>query len=83
MHGPAATASPNGQKSQPWKMFWPPADVVAAQGELTTEEMNLQRSYGTHASNTKGKIFAIDAKPKSKKLKGLGKKPKSGEEAVE
>ncbi|PQE12717.1 hypothetical protein CJF30_00002576 [Rutstroemia sp. NJR-2017a BBW] len=28
--------------------------------------MNLQRSYGTHASNTKGKIFAVDSKPECK-----------------
>lgn len=70
MHGPTATASRDGQKSQPWKKFWPPQDGVAAQIELTPEEMNLQRSYGTHASNTKGKIFAIDKKPKCKYVDG-------------
>lgn len=64
MAGPT-TAIRDGQKSQPWKKFWPPQDV-AAQTVLTPEEMNLQRSYGTHASNTKGKIFAIDNKPKCK-----------------
>ncbi|KAK1765236.1 hypothetical protein QBC33DRAFT_621439 [Phialemonium atrogriseum] len=49
-------------KSQPWKQFWPPADGVAAQVEQTPEEMDLQRSYGTHASNTKGRLFTIDKK---------------------
>ncbi|KAJ4359398.1 hypothetical protein N0V95_002229 [Ascochyta clinopodiicola] len=49
-------------KSQPWKACWPPVEAVSAQAELTPEEMDLQRSYGTHASNTKGKIFAIDSK---------------------
>jgi len=61
-----STQIENGQKSQPWKKFWPPQQGDAAQVELTPEEMNLQRSYGTHASNTKGKIFAIDNEPKSK-----------------
>ena len=65
MNGQTATASHDGQKSQPWKKFWPPQDSIAAHSELTPEEMNLQRSYGTHASNTKGKIFAIDSKPLS------------------
>jgi hypothetical protein len=50
-------------KSQPWKAVWPPQETQAAHIELTAEEMDLQRSYGTHASNTKGKIFAIDNKP--------------------
>jgi hypothetical protein len=61
-----STQIQNGQKTQPWKNFWPPQQDNAAQVELAPEEMNLQRSYGTHASNTKGKIFAIDNKPKSK-----------------
>ncbi|EPE35074.1 hypothetical protein GLAREA_10770 [Glarea lozoyensis ATCC 20868] len=53
------------QKTQPWKKFWPPqVDAASPQAKQTPEEMNLQRSYGTHASNTKGKIFAIDNKPK-------------------
>lgn len=63
MHSPSVNAVENGQKSQPWKQFWPPQTGLAAKTELTAEEMNLQRSYGTHASNTKGKIFAIDSKP--------------------
>lgn len=59
---PSSTAS----KNQPWKASWPPAATNAAQAELTPEEMDLQRSYGTHASNTKGKIFAIENKTKCK-----------------
>jgi hypothetical protein len=54
--------SSTASKNQPWKASWPPAEDNAAQVELTPEEMDLQRSYGTHASNTKGKIFAIDSK---------------------
>lgn len=61
---PSVSESP--EKSQPWKAFWPPQDGIATQTKLTAEEMNLQRSYGTHASNTKGKIFAIDNKSKGK-----------------
>jgi hypothetical protein len=49
-------------ETQPWKASWPPVETNAAQAELTPEEMDLQRSYGTHASNTKGKIFVIDSK---------------------
>jgi hypothetical protein len=49
-------------KTQPWKASWPPVETNAAQAELTPEDMDLQRSYGTHASNTKGKIFVIDSK---------------------
>lgn len=48
-------------KSQPWKAFWPPQEG-AAQTDMTPAQMNLQRSYGTHASNTKGRIFEIDTK---------------------
>ena len=65
MHSPNVNAVQSGQKSQPWKQFWPSQNGVAAKTELTAEEMNLQRSYGTHASNTKGKIFAIDSKSTS------------------
>ena len=63
MHSSSVNGVQSEQKSQPWKQFWPPQSGVAAKTELTAEEMNLQRSYGTHASNTKGKIFAIDSKP--------------------
>ena len=45
-------------KIQPWKAF--ARDASAAAAELTPEEMNLQRSYGTHASNTKGRIFTVE-----------------------
>ena len=72
MHGQTTTTSRDGQKSQPWKKFWPPQDGVGVQVELTAEEMNLQRSYGTHASNTKGKIFVIDNKPKSRLVRKAG-----------
>jgi hypothetical protein len=54
------------QKSQPWKNFWPPQDVGAFQANLTPEQENMQRSYGTHASNTKGRIFHIDSQTKCK-----------------
>lgn len=62
---PACTIPTQAQKAQPWKANWPPAKVDD-QAQLTAEEMNLQRSYGTHASNTKGKIFVIDSKSKGK-----------------
>lgn len=61
-------------KTQPWTKNWPPANDET-QAELTPEQMNLQRSYGTHASNTKGRIFAIDNKPKSKFLVLPSSKP--------
>ncbi|RYO92114.1 hypothetical protein DL764_008183 [Monosporascus ibericus] len=56
-------------KSQPWKQFWPPTEGLAAEVQPTLEEMNLQRSYGTHASNTKGRIFTIENKPKTQPWK--------------
>ncbi|RYP81033.1 hypothetical protein DL770_006023 [Monosporascus sp. CRB-9-2] len=56
-------------KSQPWKQFWPPTEGLAAEIQHTPEEMNLQRSYGTHASNTKGRIFTIENKPKAQPWK--------------
>jgi len=60
----SSNMNPNTQKIQPWKKSWPPQDVQAEQPQ-SAEQMNLQRSYGTHASNTKGKIFTIETKPKS------------------
>ncbi|KAK2033561.1 hypothetical protein LX32DRAFT_690068 [Colletotrichum zoysiae] len=45
-------------KVQPWKSF--PRNLATSQDELTAEELNMQRSYGTHASNTKGRIFTIE-----------------------
>lgn len=47
-------------KIQPWKSF--PRTLGEDAAKQTREEMDLQRSYGTHASNTKGRIFTIDDK---------------------
>lgn len=47
-------------KTQPWKAFPRDAAAGSAAAELTREEMDLQRSYGTHASNTKGRIFTVE-----------------------
>ncbi|KAI6383230.1 hypothetical protein MCOR25_000151 [Pyricularia grisea] len=47
-------------KTQPWKAF--PRTVAADAGELTPAELDMQRSYGTHASNTKGRIFTVQDK---------------------
>lgn len=52
------------QKTQPWKSIWPPTknaannDAVIPDG-LSDEEMINQRAYGSHASNTKGRIVHI------------------------
>jgi hypothetical protein len=54
-------------KIQPWNQF--SRGTAAAAVEQTPEEMNLQRSYGTHASNTKGRIFTIEDKPKAQPWK--------------
>lgn len=54
-------------KTQPWKQF--PRGFAAVGVEQTPEEMNMQRSYGTHASNTKGRIFTIEDKPKTQPWK--------------
>ncbi|OCK87032.1 uncharacterized protein K441DRAFT_671410 [Cenococcum geophilum 1.58] len=50
--------------TQPWKNVWPPAEGVADQAAvipegLSSEEMTNQRAYGSHASNTKGRIVHI------------------------
>ena len=45
--------------AQPWKKQWPPQEVAATE-TLSAQDMNLQASYGTHASNTKGRLFAVD-----------------------
>ncbi|KAK9775138.1 hypothetical protein AB5N19_02132 [Seiridium cardinale] len=66
-------------KIQPWKQF--SRGAAAAAAEQTPEEMNLQRSYGTHASNTKGRIFTIEDKPKSQPWKTNW--PSKGEETAE
>lgn len=51
-------------KVQPWKAVWPPAEGVPDRATtipeaLSTEEMTNQRAYGSHASNTKGRIVHI------------------------
>ncbi|KJX95232.1 hypothetical protein TI39_contig4126g00024 [Zymoseptoria brevis] len=51
--------SPVEQKAQPWKAVWPQEEsadpnTVAVE---TPEQANFQRSYGTHAPNSKGKLF--------------------------
>lgn len=63
-------------KIQPWKAF--PRDLAADSIDQTPEELNMQRSYGTHASNTKGRIFTIENKTQPWK----GDWPKAGVEAT-
>ena len=51
-------------KAQPWKSVWPPTSAVAqrditASSGLSKDEMTNQRAYGSHASNTKGRIVHI------------------------
>lgn len=51
-----------GPTNQPWKSVWPAPAVAAVQTapqELSHEEMTNQRSFGSHASNTKGRIVHI------------------------
>jgi hypothetical protein len=55
--------------NQPWKKVWPPTNVVdqannIPQG-LNSEEVANQRAYGSHASNTKGRIIHINTECKS------------------
>ncbi|KAK3363127.1 hypothetical protein B0T25DRAFT_562153 [Lasiosphaeria hispida] len=53
-------------QAQPWKRVWPPAatrsttsrDHAAAE-DISVEELTNQRAFGSHASNTKGKIVHI------------------------
>ncbi|KAK4099562.1 hypothetical protein N658DRAFT_400805, partial [Parathielavia hyrcaniae] len=50
--------------AQPWKAVWPaPANAVdqatKLPANLSAEEMTNQRSFGSHASNTKGRIVHI------------------------
>jgi len=50
--------------NQPWKNVWPAPAGVADQAttispQLSHEEMTNQRSFGSHASNTKGRIVHI------------------------
>ncbi|KAF2452477.1 hypothetical protein BDY21DRAFT_359302, partial [Lineolata rhizophorae] len=51
-------------KAQPWKSVWPPPEGVVDQATtipegLSDEEMTNQRAYGSHASNSKGRIVHI------------------------
>lgn len=50
--------------NQPWKAVWPAASDVADQAttlpaSLSAEEMTNQRAFGSHASNTKGRIVHL------------------------
>jgi len=48
--------------TQPWKNVWPAPAAVTEQAvsqALSHEEMTNQRSFGSHASNTKGRIAHI------------------------
>ncbi|OCK87376.1 uncharacterized protein K441DRAFT_594375, partial [Cenococcum geophilum 1.58] len=50
---------------QPWKNVWPPTENVVDQANvipegLSSEEVTNQRAYGSHASNTKGRIIHIN-----------------------
>jgi hypothetical protein len=50
--------------NQPWKAVWPAVSGVADQAttlpaNLSAEEMTNQRSFGSHASNTKGRIVHL------------------------
>ncbi|KAI9788355.1 MAG: hypothetical protein M1816_006958 [Peltula sp. TS41687] len=55
---------PPATKTQPWKGVWPPTQNVVDQANaipegLSSEEVTNQRAYGSHASNTKGRIVHI------------------------
>jgi hypothetical protein len=50
--------------NQPWKAVWPAPANAADQAtklpaNLSAEEMTNQRSFGSHASNTKGRIVHL------------------------
>lgn len=49
--------------NQPWKAVWPAAPSAAHQApvsaNLSPEEMTNQRAFGSHASNTKGRIVHL------------------------
>lgn len=50
--------------NQPWKAVWPAAPGIADQAttvsaNLSAEEMTNQRAFGSHASNTKGRIVHL------------------------
>jgi len=50
--------------TQPWKSVWPPAGETIDGANiipdgLSAEEVTNQRAFGSHASNTKGRIVHI------------------------
>ncbi|KAK0743506.1 hypothetical protein B0T18DRAFT_328940 [Schizothecium vesticola] len=52
------------QTQQPWKSVWPAPATALDQAQtipenITREEMTNQRSFGSHASNTKGRIVHL------------------------
>jgi len=52
------------EQQQPWKSVWPAPTGVAPQAEtipdnISREEMTNQRSFGSHASNTKGRVVHL------------------------
>ncbi|KAF2839193.1 hypothetical protein M501DRAFT_1016273 [Patellaria atrata CBS 101060] len=51
--------------TQPWKAVWPPVNAVDQAAVipegLSAEEVANQRAFGSHASNTKGRIVHINA----------------------
>lgn len=51
-------------KTQPWKGVWPApapsAQTAPLPQNLSREEMTNQRAYGSHASNTKGRIVHLN-----------------------
>ncbi|KAF7195971.1 hypothetical protein HII31_02733 [Pseudocercospora fuligena] len=47
-------------KAQPWKAVFPQKEGdKEIKAEATPEQINLQRSYGTHAPNSKGKLIDV------------------------
>jgi len=64
MTGNTADNSQGEIKAQPWKKVWPPVEGVAPSNAalpegLSNEELTNQRAFGSHASNTKGRIVHI------------------------
>jgi len=52
------------QTQQPWKSVWPapanaPNQAQTIPENTTREEMTNQRAFGSHASNTKGRIVHL------------------------
>ncbi|SMQ46801.1 unnamed protein product [Zymoseptoria tritici ST99CH_3D7] len=65
--------SPVEQKAQPWKAVWPQEEIADSNTVAveTPEQANFQRSYGTHAPNSKGKLFNVDDEQKSQPWKAV------------